>query len=105
MNDYVRIKIHDGLTGEELRLWRAQQPGEKRGGPGWTQKGAAAWCGVDERTWRRWERGERGIPMTLINRLRDRRASFDEIVDRIFDTPVEDVVRMGGIIPELAGRS
>lgn len=31
---------------------------ELRGVMGWTQADAAAWAGVDLRTWRRWETGQ-----------------------------------------------
>jgi DNA-binding transcriptional regulator YiaG len=40
----------------------------------YTQRGAAEMVGVDLRTWRRWERGERKIPenMAKLARLMDR---------------------------------
>lgn len=100
---YQRVEIHEGMTGEDLKRWRAEQPGEHRNGPGWTQKQAADWAGVSSRTWIRYENG-RPIPRIVIKLLMNRRASFDQIVDRIFDTPQPKVEEMGGIIPELAGR-
>ena len=42
---------------DEVRIWRHQH--------GLTQKQSAGIVGVDERTWRRWENGERGIPKML----------------------------------------
>jgi DNA-binding XRE family transcriptional regulator len=32
---------------------------------GWTQVEAARWFGVHKRTWGKWERGERGVPLPL----------------------------------------
>lgn len=47
-------------------------------GPHWTEAQAAAWWGVSERTWRRYERGETCPPAPLLKaiqryRLRHRR--------------------------------
>lgn len=36
----------------------------------WTQAEAAAWYGCDERSWRRYETGERRVPVPLMNRIR-----------------------------------
>jgi transcriptional regulator with XRE-family HTH domain len=41
----------------EVRLWRQRH--------GLTQVQSAGIVGVNERTWRRWENGERGIPKML----------------------------------------
>ncbi len=38
---------------------------------GWTQAEAAAWYGCAARTWRRYELGERPIPLPLLLRIRD----------------------------------
>lgn len=48
------------MTGQELAEWRRRQPGEhkyKRNQvrKGWSQKMAATWYGVTDRTWRGWE--------------------------------------------------
>jgi transcriptional regulator with XRE-family HTH domain len=41
----------------DVRLWRQRN--------GLTQKQCGGIVGVHERTWRRWENGERGIPKML----------------------------------------
>lgn len=38
----------------------------------WTQREAAEWYGVAERTWRRWEHGERQAPTPLLKRIEGR---------------------------------
>jgi len=43
-----------------------------RRGEQWTQVAAAKWYGVDERTWRRYELGERPVPLTLLNWIDER---------------------------------
>lgn len=48
------------LSPEELRAWRESQPGEYKAGrgetrKGWSQRRAAEWIGVSERTWQAWE--------------------------------------------------
>ena len=44
-----------------IRRWRDEQ--------GWTQAEAAAWWGCDERTWRRYELGERTVPKPLLKAM------------------------------------
>lgn len=61
-------KQGSGMSANELYRWRM----DKRvasGGTGWYQKDAAAWYGVSERQWRRWENGEVPIPTTVVKRL------------------------------------
>lgn len=36
---------------------------------GWTQKRAAAWWGCTERSWQRYESGERTVPGPLLKRI------------------------------------
>lgn len=36
----------------------------------WTQEQAAVWYGCTERSWRRYETGERAAPIPLLNRIR-----------------------------------
>ncbi len=38
----------------------------------WSQARAAKWFGVHERSWQRWELGERGVPLALVNAMRGR---------------------------------
>ena len=45
------------MTPDQLRAWRERQ--------GATQKAAAAWYGCTERSWQRYELGERRIPRPL----------------------------------------
>ncbi len=45
------------MTAAELRAWRKTH--------GMTQKQAAKWVGVSERTWIRFEAGERDVPKWL----------------------------------------
>ena len=98
-----RIRPHNDMTGDELAQWRLQQPGShkirNRIEPrlGWNQRQAGEWYGVTERQWRRYETGEQPIPRPLINRMRTYRASLDEIVTRIFDTPKTKVDEWGGV--------
>lgn len=35
----------------------------------WTQAEAAEWYGCSERSWRRYETGERNVPQPLLNRI------------------------------------
>lgn len=55
-------------TGDTLRRWRVTGLQSERKEP-MTQEQAAAWYGVHERTWRRWERGEIKVPTPLILRI------------------------------------
>lgn len=56
------------MTPDELRAWREQHgPRDARGRR--TQAAAAAWYGVHERSWRRWENAERRIPQPLVHRI------------------------------------
>lgn len=58
------LKQHPALR-ERLKEWR-----ERRG---WTQQRAGEWWGLPAknaaRTWRRWESGDRRIPMPLVQRV------------------------------------
>lgn len=42
------------MRAAELKRWRSKHLG--------TQRAAAAWAGVNVRTWRRWECGDRPVP-------------------------------------------
>lgn len=56
------------MSANELYDWRMT----KRvavAGTAWYQKDAAAWYGVSERQWRRWENGEVPIPTTVVRRI------------------------------------
>lgn len=55
-------------TGETLRRWRTSGLHGERKEP-MRQEDAAAWYGVDVRTWRRYELGETRIPTPLILRI------------------------------------
>ena len=48
-------------NGNALKNWRVAVTA--------TQSEAAAWYGVSERTWRRYERGESRVPTPLIRRI------------------------------------
>ncbi|MGH3428514.1 MAG: hypothetical protein ACRDQZ_13260 [Mycobacteriales bacterium] len=39
---------------------------------GWSQLRAAIWYGCSERSWRRYEAGDRPVPLPLLNRIRER---------------------------------
>jgi len=48
---------------ETLRQWRTEVKG-------WTVVSAAKWWGCNVRTWRRYESGERKVPLPLAKRVR-----------------------------------
>ena len=109
MDTLERVRPHKDMSPEELRIWRQQQAGEhafKRNQtrPGWTQRRAAHWYGTSERQWQRYEAGDASIPLTLVKRMQAYETSFDQAVDRVFDTTPEQSARQGGIFPELEGR-
>lgn len=56
------------MTAADLRRWREKV--------GMTQREAGEWYGCPpksaERTWRRWERGERRVPPSLIRMVQTR---------------------------------
>lgn len=102
-----RIRPHKDMSPEDLRLWRQQQAGDhafKRNQrrPGWTQRRAAAWYGCSEREWQRYEAGEINIPLPLVKRMIAYETSFDQTVDRIFDTTPDQAEEYDGIFPGLA---
>lgn len=99
--------IHPGITGEDLVRWRAKQPGEfpvKNGATkrGWSQERAAKWYGCSVRQWQRYESGESEVPLPLVRRIQAYSADFSEMLDRIFETPVEKVREWGSPHEELA---
>jgi hypothetical protein len=52
----------------EAQRWHARAiPHNFRLAKSWTQEQAAAWYGVSERTWRRWE--ATGAPQHVLNRI------------------------------------
>ena len=102
-----RVRPHGGMTPEELRLWRAQRPGEYTYGnnqtrPGWSQLHSAKWYGVSERQWQRYETGESAIPLPLIKRMMAHETSFEDTILRIFETTNEKVEEYGGVLHPLA---
>ncbi len=106
MTTATRVRPHKDMTADELRLWRQQQAGDhayKRNQrrPGWTQRRASHWYGVSERQWLRYETGESPIPLSLIKRLIAYETSFDQTVDRLFDTTPSQLEENDGIFPEM----
>lgn len=112
-----KIKPYLGMTGAELKQWRKEQPGEVKERyftgddgsmkkapprPGWTQQEAAEWAGIHPRTWQRYELDEIEVPLWLIKTMIRYSFSFDEMLDRVFDTPRAKVVAQGGVYEELA---
>jgi hypothetical protein len=61
-------KQGSGMSANELYRWRMDKRVASLG-VGWYQKDAAAWYGVSERQWRRWENGEVPIPTTVVKRI------------------------------------
>lgn len=103
---FNRIRARPGMTGGQLRIWRSQRPGTfawKNGQtrPGWSQRQGAEWAGVCRKTWNRYENGKT-MPTLFIKRLQDYPNTLEEVVDRLFDTPSEQVEEYGGVHPELA---
>jgi hypothetical protein len=104
-----RIRPHKDMTAEQLRGWRTQQAGDhayarNQRRPGWTQRRASNWYGVSKRQWERYESGECRIPLSLVKRMIAYEASFDQTVDRIFNTSAPQLEEFGGVVPELQGR-
>lgn len=54
------------IAARYVRRWRDEQE--------WTQEQAAEWWGVDVRTWRRYELGERAVPKPLMKSMSRRTA-------------------------------
>ena len=96
------------MTPSELKIWRGQQPGDyawknNQRKSGWTQLRAAEWYGVSERQWNRYESGENAIPLALIKRLIAHESSFDDTINRLWDTTPEKIKQYGGsVFPQLA---
>ena len=102
-----RVRPHKDMTPEELRLWRAQRPGDyawkfNQRKLGWSQARAAEWYGVSERQWVRYESGENAIPLSLVKRMIAHETSFDDMINRIWETTPEKMEEYGGIFPRLA---
>lgn len=55
------MRSADSPDAARVRLWRANR--------GFTQREAAEWYGVTERTWQRYESGERSVPRPLLRRI------------------------------------
>jgi len=108
MTEETRVRPHKDMTPMELRTWRGQQPGDyawknNQRKAGWSQERAADWYGVNERQWRRYESGENGIPLALVKRLIAHEASFDDTINRLWETTDEKIEEFGGsVFPELA---
>lgn len=107
MKRETSVRPHRDMTPDELRRWRAQQPGDyawknNQRKPGWSQLRAAGWYGVSERQWMRYESGESHIPLSLIKRLIAHGASFDDMFNRLWDTTPEKVEEYGGVFPQRA---
>ena len=105
----ILVRPHKDMSPTDLRNWRIQQAGDhayKRNQrrPGWTQRRASAWYGISEREWQRYEAGEIKIPLSLVKRMIAYETSFDQTVDRLFDTTPDQLENYGGIFPELKGR-
>jgi hypothetical protein len=99
-------RIRLGMTGDDLAEWRHRQPGEytARNGQkvfGWSQEQAAKWYGCGVRQWQRYESGESPVNLRLVRRLQAHRSSFEDVVDRMLDTPDHDVEDWGGINEDL----
>ena len=109
MDTVTRVRPHKDMSPDDLRLWRQQQAGDhafKRNQrrPGWTQRRASHWYGVSKRQWERYESGACRIPLSLVKRMVAYEASFDQTVDRIFNTSDAQLEAQGGVVPELQGR-
>lgn len=61
------------MAGNFPHSWAAQQVQSFRTENGWTQRDAARWYGCSPRSWRRWELGERAVPLPLIKRIAESR--------------------------------
>ena len=105
MTETEKIKPYLGMTGAEVKQWRLEQAGagNGKGATGWTQVLAAEWAGIHERTWQRYELEEITVPLWLVKTMIRHSFSFDDMLDRVFDTPAAQVKRDGGVYPELAG--
>lgn len=75
------------------RYVTAAEVRELRQGLGLTQQEAAAVCGVDERTYQRWELGEARVRRVYVEKLR---ASTTKSIARVLDqrSPIEDALRL-----------
>jgi len=94
------------LTGEQLAAWRLAQPGRfiARNGEnrtGWTQEQCAEWYGCNVRTWRRFESGQRPVPLPLVKRIEAYGGTLEEIIDRMFETPKDLLDKWGSPFKEL----
>lgn len=109
METTPRARPHKDMTPEDLRIWRTQQAGDyayarNQRRPGWSQRRAAHWYGVSERQWNRYENEESPIPLSLVKRMIAYETSFDQTVDRIFDTTPGQLEDQDGIFPEMKRR-
>jgi hypothetical protein len=109
MKTTERVRPHKDMTPENLEAWRRQQAGDhayarNQRRAGWNQRRAAHWYGVSERQWQRYENAESPIPLSLVKRMIAYETSFDQTVDRLFDTTPEQLEENDGIFPELKGR-
>ena len=91
------------LTPQDLKDFRARQPGKYERHPGkvvdgWTQQQAADWIGVTKYTWCRWETGSRPIPRYVERVIENRRLSLGAIIDKVLHTPQSIVEEWGGVI-------
>jgi len=108
MKTRKRVRPYKDMTPEELRLWRAQRPGDyawkfNQRKLGWSQARAAEWYGVSERQWVRYEAGDSEIPLSLVKRMIANETTFEDTILRIFETTPEQIEEYGGtIFPQLA---
>jgi len=83
MKTRERVRPYKDMTPEELRLWRAQRPGDyawkfNQRKLGWSQARAAEWYGVSERQWVRYEAGDSEIPLSLVKRMIANETTFED---------------------------
>lgn len=109
MTTPTRVRPHKDMTPDDLRAWRTQQAGDyayarNQRRPGWSQRRASHWYGVSERQWVRYENGDAPIPLSLVKRMVAYETSFDQTVDRLFDTTPGQLEENDGIFPEMKGR-
>ncbi len=108
MSTEDRIRPHKDMSPSDLARWRSQQPGDyawknRQRKPGWSQVRAANWYGVSERQWQRYEGSENAIPLALVKRMIAHEASFDDTINRLWETTDEVIEAQGGsVFPQLA---
>lgn len=99
----MTTQAYAGMKGAALLEWRRKQPGRFRARNGqsirgWSQIQAAKWYGCSVRQWQRFESGECEVPLPLVRRIQAHRATFEDVVDSVFDTADEEIEKWGGVI-------